>query len=78
MSTRFRWAGHVARIKGSGSFTILTAKYVRNRPLARQKLSLQGNMKMNPSEMSVDVMNLKLAQNWNYWRVLMNATLNLH
>ena len=63
-SRRLRWTGHAARI--------LTGKPTAKRPLGRPRCRWEDNIRMDLEDNWVDS-----AQDRNYWRVLVNATLNL-
>ena len=70
-----RWAGHVARIEeGRSAFKILTGK----RPLGRPRHRWEDNVRMDLEEIGINAGNwIDSAQDRDYWRALMNATLNL-
>ena len=73
-STRFRWAGHVARKEeGTSAFKILTGKPTGKRPLGRPRRRLKDNIRMDLEEIVIS------AGNWvdSDWRALVNATFNL-
>ena len=78
-SRRPRWAGHVARMEESRSaFKILTGKSTGKRPLGRPRHRWEGNIRMDLEEIGVNAGNwVDSAQDRNYWRALVNATLNL-
>ena len=68
-SRRLRWAGHVARMEtGTSAFKILTGKPTGKRPLGRPRRRLENNIRMDYKEVDV---------NKDYYRVLVNAELNL-
>ena len=76
---RLRWAGHVARVEeGRSAFRILTGKPTGKRPLGRPRHRWEGNIRMDLEEIGVNAGNwVDSAQDRNYWRALVNATLNL-
>ena len=74
-----RWAGHVARMEESRSaFKILTGKPSGNRPLGRHRRRWEDNIRTDQKEIGINAGNwVHLAQDRDYWRALVNATLNL-
>ena len=78
-SRRFRWAGHVASMEESRSaFKILTGKPTGKRPLGRPSLRWEDNIRMDLDEIGINAGNrVDSAQDVDYWRVLVNAALNL-
>ena len=76
---RLRWAGHVARMEdGRSAFNILAGKPTRNRPLGRLRCRWEDNIRMDLKEIGINLRNwVDLAQDRDYCRVLVNATLNL-
>ena len=74
-SRRLRWAGHVARMEeGRCAFKILTGK----RPLRRPRRRWEDNIRIDLKEKCIDTWNcVDSAQDRGYWRVLVNAALNL-
>ena len=74
-SRRLRLADHVARMEESRSaFKILTS----NISLGRPSLRLADNIRMDLKEISINTRNwVGSAQDRDYWRGLVNATLNL-
>ena len=76
---RFRWAGHVARMEeGRSAFKILTSKPTGKRPLGRPGRRLDDNIRMDFKEICIITRNwVDSAQLSDYWRALLNATLNL-
>ena len=78
-SRRLRWAGHVARMEeGRSAFKILTCRPVEKRLLGRPRLRWEDNIKMDLEEIGINAGNwIDSAQDRNYWRVLVNAELNL-
>ena len=79
ISRRLRWAGHLARMEeGRSAFKILTGKPAGKRPLGRPKRRWEDNIRMNLKEIGNNMRNWDdWAQDRDYWRVLVNATLNL-
>ena len=78
-SRRFRWAGHAARVEeGRSAIKILTGKPTGKRPLGRPRRRWEDNIRMNLEEIDINAGNwVDSAQDMNYWRALVNATLNL-
>ena len=76
---RLRWAGHVARMEeGSSAFKILTGTPTRKRSLGRPRRKCEDNIRMDLEEMGINGGNwVDSAQDRDYWRVLVNAALNL-
>ena len=72
-----RWTGHVVRMEERRSaFKILTGVSTGNRPLERPRRRWEDNI--NFEGISVDMRNWgDSTQDRDYWRGLMNATLNL-
>ena len=72
-----RWAGHVARMEeGRSAFKILTGTATGKRPLGRP--SWEDNIRLDLKEISINMRNwVDLAQDRDYWRSLVNVTLNL-
>jgi hypothetical protein len=69
-----RWAGHVARIEaGRSSFNILTGIPAVKIPLRRPR------RRMDLREICINTKNwVDLAQDSDYWRVLVNVAMNPH
>ena len=78
-SRRFRWVGHVARMEeGRSAFKILTGKPTGKRPLGRPRRRWEANIRKDHEEIGINAGNwVDSAQDRNYWRALLNATLNL-
>ena len=74
-----RWAGHVARMEGGRStFKISTDKSTGNRPLGRSRRRCEDNIRMDFKEIGINTRNwVDSAQDWDYWRALVNTALNL-
>ena len=78
-SRRLRWAGHVTRMEeGRSALKILTGKPTGKRPFGRYRLRWEDNIRMDLGEIGIYAGNwVDSAQDWNYWRALVNAALNL-
>ena len=78
-SRRLRWAGHIARREeGRSAFEILTGKPTGKRPLGRTRRRWKDNIRMYLEEIGINAGNwVDSAQARNYWRVIVNAALNL-
>ena len=78
-SIRLRWAGHVARLEESRSaFKILTGKPTGKRPLERPRRRWEDSIRMDLEEIGINAGNwVDSAQERNFLRGLVNATLNL-
>ena len=78
-SRRLRWAGHVTRMEeGRSAFKILTRKPTRKRPLGRPRRRWEDNIRMDLEDIGINAGYwVDSAQDRNYWRALVNATLNL-
>ena len=78
-SRRLRWAGLVARMEeGRSSFKILTGKPKGKRPLGRPRRTWEDNIRMDLEEIGINAGNwVDSAQDRDYWRVIVNAALNL-
>ena len=76
---RLRWSGDVARMEdGRSAFKILKGKPTGKRPLGRPRRRWEDNIRMNLEEIGISTGNwVDSAQDRNYWRALVNATLNL-
>ena len=60
------------------AFKILTGKPTGKRPLGRPRRRWEDNIRMNLEEIGINAGNWVVsAQDRNYWRALVNATLNL-
>ena len=70
-----KWPGHVARMEESSSaFKILKGKPTGKRP----RLRWEDNIRMDLEEIVINAGNcVDSAQDRDYWRALVNATLNL-
>ena len=78
-SRRMRWAGHIARKEEVRStFKILTGTPVGKIPLGRLRRRWEDNIRMDLKEIVTITRNwVDSAQDRDYWRVLVNAALNL-
>ena len=64
--------------EGRTAFEILTGKPIEKRPLGRPRLRLEDNIRMDLKEICINTKNwVNSAQDRDYWRVLVNAPLNL-
>ena len=64
--------------EGRSAFKILTGKSTRKRPLGRPTRRWEDNIRMDLEEIGINAGNwVDSAQDRNYWRTLVNATLNL-
>ena len=63
---------------GRSDFKILTGKPTGKRPLGRPMLRWEDNIRMDLEEIGINAGNWVYSpQNKNYWRALVNASLNL-
>ena len=78
-SRRLRWAGHIARMEeGRSAFKILTGKPKGKRPLERPRRRWEDNIRMELEDIGNNAGNWVVsAQDRDYWRALVNVTLNL-
>jgi len=78
-SRKMRWVGLVARMgEGRGVYRVLVVKPEGNRPLGRPRCRWEDNIKMDLQEMGCGGMDwIKLAQDSNRWRAVVNAVMNL-
>ena len=64
--------------EGRYAFKILAGTPIGNRPLGRPRSRWEENIKMDVKEMGINTRNwVESAQSRNYWRVLVNAALNI-
>ena len=64
--------------EGRSAFKILTGKPTGKRPLKSPRRRWEENIRMDLEEIGINVGNwVDSAQDRNYWRALVNATLNL-
>jgi len=78
-SRRMRWVGHVASMgERRGVYRVLVGKPERNRLLGRPRRRWEDNVKMDLQEVGcVIVDGIKLVQDRDRWRALVNAVMNL-
>ena len=77
-SRRLRCAGHVARMEeGRSAFRSLTGKTTGRRPLGSHRRRQEENIRMNLKQIHINTRGwVDLAHDRDYWRALLNATLN--
>jgi hypothetical protein len=78
-SRRMRWVGHVAPMgKRRGVYRVLVRKPEDQRPLGRARRRWEDNIKTDLQEVGCGVMDwIKLAQDRDRWRALVDAVMNL-
>jgi hypothetical protein len=78
-SRRMRWAGHVARMgEGRGVYGVIVGMPKGKRPLVRTRCRWEDNIKMDISEIIIDVVNwIRLVQDRVRWRAFVNTVINL-
>ena len=78
-SRRLRWTGHVAKMEdGRSAFKTLTGKPTGKRPLRRPRPRWEDNIRINIKQIVINTRNwVDYTQERDYWRVLVNAALNL-
>jgi hypothetical protein len=78
-SRSMRWVGHVIRMgERRGLYKVLVGKLGEKRPLGRPRRRWEDNNMMELQEVGCGVMDLiKLAQDSERWRALVNAGMNL-
>ena len=65
-------------VEGRSAFKILTGKPTGKRPLGRPRRRWEDIIRMDPEEVGINAGNLVVsAQDRDYWRILVNAALNL-
>jgi hypothetical protein len=76
---RMWWAGHVARMgEKRNVYRLLVGKPEGRRPLGRQRRRWIDNIKMDLSEIGLNVVDwIGLAQDRYRWRALVNSVINL-
>ena len=78
-SKRMKWAGHVARLgEVRGVYRVLVGKPGGKRPMGRPRHRWEDNIKMDLQEVGCGGRDwIELAQDWDRWRAVVNAVLNL-
>jgi hypothetical protein len=78
-SRRMRWAGHVARMgEKRNVYKLLVGKPERKRPLGRPRCRWIDNIKMDPLEIGLIVVDwIDLDQDRYRWRALVNSVMTL-
>jgi hypothetical protein len=73
-----RWAGYAERIEKRNMYRLLVRKPEGKRLLGRPRRRWVDNIKMHLREIDwVSVDWIGLAQDWNRWRALVSAAMNL-
>jgi len=76
-SRRVRWAGHVAHMgEGRGVHRVLVGRPEGKRPLGRPRRRWEDNIKMDLREVGGGGDWVKLAQDRDRWRALVNTVMN--
>jgi hypothetical protein len=78
-STRMRWVGHVARmVRMRIAYNILVEKLEMKRPLGRSRPRWEDNIRIYLKEIGWQGVDwIRLAQNRDQWRALVNTVMNL-
>jgi hypothetical protein len=78
-SVRIRWAGHVACMgEKKGLYMVLVGKPEEKRPFGRHRRRWEDDNQMDLQEVGCGGMNwIELAQDWDRWRALATAVINL-
>jgi hypothetical protein len=78
-SRRRRWAGHMARMgEKRNVYRLLVGKPERNSPLGRSRLRWTDNIKTDPLDIGLSVVDwIGLAQDRYRWRALVNSVMNI-
>jgi len=73
-----RWAGHVARMRGRrGLYRVMVGNLEEKRPIGRPRRRWEDNIKMDLQEVGCGGKDwIKLAQDRNRWRALVDAVMN--
>jgi hypothetical protein len=74
-----RWAGYAARmVEGRGVYRVLARRPEGKRPLGRPRRRWEDNIKLDLTEIGIDVANwIQLAPDSVQWRALVNTVMNL-
>ena len=78
-SRRVRWTGHVARMEeGGGAFNIVTSEPTEKRPLGWPGRRMEDTIRKDLEVIGINAGNwVDSAQDRHYWKVLVDAILNL-
>ena len=77
-SSRLTWAGHLARMEdGRGAFKILAGKPTGKKPSGRPRRRWEDTIRVDLKEGVNTRYCVDSVQNGDFWRALVNATLNL-
>ena len=77
-SRRIKWVGHVARMGRGEAYSFLVGKPEGKRSLGRPRCRWEDSNKMDLQEVGFGGMGwIKLAQDRDRWRALVNAVMNL-
>ena len=73
------WEDKIGRLVHDGSaFKILVGRPTGKRPLGRPRHRREDNIRMDFKEIGINMSNcVDSAHDWDYWRALVNAALNL-
>ena len=76
---RLRWAGHIARMEeGRSALKMLIGTQAGKSLLVRHRHSWEDNITMDLKEIDINTRNwVDSAKDRDYWRALVNVTLNL-
>jgi hypothetical protein len=78
-SRKMRWVGHVSRMgERRGVYGVLVGRPEGKRPLGRPRRRWEDNIKLDLSEIRIDVVNwIQLALDRVQWRPFVNTVINL-